>query len=725
MTVEVHPKAGAPRAAGSDAPRLPVVEWMADAFGTSYSATAVQARLPDGADLSDPHILMRAFEAIGLSSRLALRDPGGIDAIALPFVVWRRDGTLLIVQGFAKGGRVAQCVDPSRSNLVQDIAMKHLRKQVRPEIMLVTRDRDRAAGMRTPDTEIAAQETRRWFWGPVRANWGNWTQVLVAALLLNVMSLALPLFVMNVYDKVIPNLAYVTLWTLALGVGIALVLDLMMRIIRANVLENIGRRVDLKVAATLFRQAMNTPLLNRPGGAAGIASTIRDFEVVREFFASATFVAVIDVLFIGIFVAALFWVVGPIAIVPLLAVPVVLVLALAAQLPLGRSAGRAQEMATKRHVVLVEALGGVETIKSLNAEPVMQREWEAAVTASSQINGRTRFWSNVATNGTMLVQQGVSVLIIIWGVFLVSDGAITVGGLIAANILAGRVLAPLGMIAQTIFRAQYAFKSLAALNRFMALPVEQGTAVKSDARVREGAVRVEDVRFSYPDAPRPALDGLSLELRAGECVALLGRVGSGKTTTGKLLAGMIEPDSGSVLIDGIALPQYERAELRKGIGYLPQTPDLFTGTLRENLVIGQRHAGDEEIAQALYFAAMDEFMAEAPEGLDMFIGEQGKHLSGGQKQGIALARLLLRRPKTLFLDEPTNAMDQRMQGQIIARLEELNRSGVGLIICTHRQSLAAMADRLVVMDQGRAVLDGPRTDVLTKLRAMSAAKAAG
>ncbi|MCV3273981.1 type I secretion system permease/ATPase [Roseobacter sinensis] len=729
MTVEIHPKVGAAappepdRSTAADGALLPVVAWMAEAFGVTYSAEAVQARLPAGARATDPHHLMRALEAVGLSCRLVLRDPGSIDAIALPFVVWPKTGTPLIVQGLSKDRKTVQCVDAAQSTLVQDIPLRQLRRQLRAEIMLVTRSDSpaRRSGMHSD----ADADGGSWFWGPVRANWGNWMQVLTAALLLNVMSLALPLFVMNVYDRVIPNLAYVTLWTLAIGVGIALGLDLMMRIVRANVLESIGRRVDLKVAAALFRQAMNARLLDRPGGAAGIASTIRDFEVVREFFASATFVAVIDILFIGIFVAALFWVVGPIAIVPLLAVPVVLVIALAAQLPLGRSAGRAQEMATRRHVVLVEALGGVETIKSLNAEPAMQREWDAAVTASSQINGRTRFWSNVATNGTMLVQQAVSVLIIVWGVFLVAEGAITVGGLIAANILAGRVLAPLGMIAQTIFRAQYAFKSLAALNRFMALPVEQDTVVKSDARVTEGAVRLDRVSFTYPDAPRPALDGLSLAVGPGQCVALLGRVGSGKTTTGKLLAGLIEPDSGTVLIDGIALSQYDRAELRRGIGYLPQMPDLFTGTLRENLVIGERSASDQEIAQALYFAAMDEFIAEAPEGLDMFIGEQGKHLSGGQKQGVALARLLLRRPKTLFLDEPTNAMDQRMQGQIIRRLEELNRTGVGLIISTHRQSLAAMADRLVVLDQGRAVLDGPRTEVLAKLRAMGAAKAAG
>ncbi|WP_298971052.1 type I secretion system permease/ATPase [uncultured Roseobacter sp.] len=713
--------------AGSDAASGPLalIKWMAEAFDRPFSEAATRSRIPQDASLSDAHHLARALETIGLKSRVVLRDPVAVDAIALPFIAWRKSGDPIVIQGFGNKGKVAQIVDPVEGPLSQEITLRQLRKDIRPDLMLVTRSDDRAGAMLSPATAKESAQKPHWFWGAVRANWGNWAQVLVAALLLNLMSLALPLFVMNVYDKVIPNLAYVTLWTLAIGVGIALLLDLVMRTLRANILENIGRRVDLKVAATLFRQAMDTTLLNRPGGAAGIASTIRDFEVVREFFASATFVALIDLMFIGIFVAALFFIVGPIALVPLFAVPVVLVIAIAAQLPIGRSAGRAQQMATKRHVVLVEALSGIETIKSLNAEPLMQREWETAVAASSQINGRTKFWSNVATNGTMLVQQLVSVLIIVWGVFLVSDGVITIGGLIAANILAGRVLAPLGTIAQTIFRAQYAFKSLGALNRFMALPVEQGPAVKSDARVSAGAITVDAVTLSYPETQKPALDRLSFDVKPGDAVALLGRVGSGKTTTGKLLAGLIQPDSGSVLIDGIALTQYEPAELRRGIGYLPQSPELFTGTLRENLMIGNPSASDEDIARALYFAAMDEFLAEAPEGLDMFIGEQGRRLSGGQRQGVALARLLLRQPKTLFLDEPTNAMDQRMQTQIIARLEELNLTGTGLIVCTHRQSLAAMARRLIVMDQGRVALDGPRDDVLTKLRTMGAARAKG
>ncbi|WP_300034480.1 type I secretion system permease/ATPase [uncultured Roseobacter sp.] len=703
--------------------RFRVVHWLSAHFGCTFSETAVASRLPQGADPADPGLLARALEAVGLRCRLIRRDPARVDPVALPFVVFRTSGGPLIVTGLAGRGKNVTAVDPVAGGLVTEMKTSALRRMIRPDVLLVTPADDRAAGMLSPQAVSAAAPRGHWFWQPVRASWSGWLQVLLAAFLLNLLTLALPLFVMNVYDKVIPNLAYVTLWTLAAGVGIALAMDLVMRTIRANILENISRRVDLKVASALFRQAMQARLLGRPGGAAGIVSTIRDFEVVREFFASATFVAVIDLAFIGIFVAALYFIVGPIALVPLCAVPVVLVLALLAQLPLGRAAGRAQQMATKRHVVLVESLTGIETIKSLNAEPVMQREWEAAVTASSQVNGRTRFWSNVAANGTILVQQSVSVLIIVWGVFLVSEGQITIGGLIAANILAGRVLAPLGTIAQTIFRAQYAFRALGALNRFMSLPVEQQGAVRSDAAVSRGAISLHEVSLTYPEAQRPALSGFSLDMKPGECVALLGRVGSGKTTVGKVVSGLLKPEAGSVLVDGIALEQYEPAELRRSIGYLPQSPELFTGTLRENLVIGAPAATDAEIGRALYFAAMDEFVAAVPEGLDLFLGEQGSRLSGGQRQGIALARLLLRRPATLFLDEPTNAMDQRMQQQIVERLQELNRGGMGMLISTHRQSLAAMAGRLVVMDQGRAVMDGPPDDIMERLRAMGAAQA--
>ncbi|MEM6635190.1 MAG: type I secretion system permease/ATPase [Pseudomonadota bacterium] len=704
------------------APVLSVCAWLCDHHGQPFSAAGTLAALPEGGNANDPGILARALSALGLTSRLAARDLRRIDPATLPVVLFKRGGGHLILTSFG-AGRSATFIDLEQDGLERHVPLRMLRRMTDGQILLVTRAGAAASTRLSPETAAKTQSARHWFWSPVRANWGGWLQVLLAALCLNLLNLALPIFVMNVYDRVIPNLAFVTLWTLGIGVGIALALDLVLRMVRGGVLDRIGRRVDLKASSDLFAHAMAVRLLDRPGGAAGIAGHIRDFDVVREFFASATFVALIDLLFIGIFIAVLFTIVGPVAMVPLLAVPAVLVLAFMAQIPLGRAATQAQAMATKRHVVLVEALGGIETVKSVGAEPVMQREWENAVAASNRITGRTRAWSSLATNGTLLIQQSVSVFIILWGVYLVAAGQITIGGLIAANILAGRVLAPLSAISQTIFRAQYAFRSMRTLTDFMALPADRGTTVSSDAQVRAGAILVKNLRLRYAGVERPALDDVSLELEPGETVALVGRVGSGKSTLGKVLAGLLPVEEGQVLIDGIAVGQYDPAELRQGIGYLPQEADIFTGTLRENLSIGLPHASDDALMDALRVAGVDRLARDAPDGLGMFLGERGERLSGGQRQGVALARLLVRRPKCLFLDEPTNAMDQDMEARVTERLRAFAEdTGAGLILCTHRPSLAAIAQRMIVLDNGRKVLDGPREEVLSRLRDAAAVR---
>jgi ATP-binding cassette subfamily C protein LapB len=705
-------------------PGLAVVAWFADVLGQPYSQSAVLSRIPSNPDPSDRATLARALDAIGLRTRLVMRDIRRIDPIVLPCILFRKESGLpIILQKIDRTRRVAQILDLNSGAMEEEVRLSRLKRVTDGHVMLVSPDLSRSATMLSPDAQAKGKPGRHWFWTPFWANWTIWIQVIVAVFVINLLSVALPLFVMNVYDRVIPNLAYVTLWTLAIGVIIAMGLDLLLRILRNGLLETIGKRVDVKAAGSVFRQAMNVRLLDRPGGAAGITNNIRDFELVREFFGSSTFISLIDLMFIGIFIAVLFAIVGPLAFVPLVAVPVVLIMALLAQIPIGRTVEKAQQLATKRHVVLVESLFGIETVKSLNAEPVMQREWEKALGQSALISGRTRFWSNFAITGTMVVQQAVSVGIIVWGVFLVAQGRITIGGLIAANILAGRMLAPLGNIAQTLFRAQHAFKSMSALSSFMKLPVENPEVVQNALRVTRGEVEFRDVTFTYPGAQVPSVRNFSFKVAPGETVALLGRVGSGKTTLGKLCNGLLSPESGIILIDGQEIGQYDPAELREGVAYLTQETELFTGTIRENILIGRPNATEAQIHRALYFAAMDGFIAENPEGLNQFIGEKGNRLSGGQRQGLAIARLVLRNPRIAFMDEPTSAMDQQMEALITSRLAELAQEGMGLILCTHRQSLADIAQRVVVMDRGAKLLDGPRAEVAAKLREVSQAKA--
>ena len=707
----------APEPADQSDPTTPsdlvIVAWCAAHFGAPFSEIGVRSRLPAEADLNDPDMLGQAMAAVGLKSVQTHSSLAKVDPIVLPCIVFLTDGAPLLITKLDQRLGTVEWRDPAKSDGPETGRIGALSRRLKRGAMLIAPD-DGLEGM-DPDTS-AARAGGHWFWAPVKAHWGSWTQVLIASLMLNLLALALPLFIMNVYDKVIPNLSFVTLWTLALGVGLAVGGDLVLRTLRLSIVETLGQRIDLKVGSTIYRHALDLRLIERPGGAAGLAARIRDYETVRDFFASSTFVAFFDLLFIVIFLGVLYAIVGPLALLPTAAIPVVLIIALISRAAIGRTAEQAVRLSSDRQTVLMESLHGVETIKTLNAEPLMQRAWETAIAATARVTGRARFWANFATNTTIFLQQAVSVGIIVWGVFLIFDGTITIGALIAASILSSRAMAPLSAISQATFRLQYIVKSIRALNAVMDMNVERPPVLRSALAVKQASLELVDVTYTYPDVEVPALNAISLSISPGENVALLGRVGSGKTTLGKVISGLIQPQTGVVRIDGFGLNQYDRSELREGIGYLPQRCDLFTGTLRENLMMGALDADQQRIEAALYYSGLDEFVASNSAGLDMEIRENGSRLSGGQAQALALARVLLKSPKLLFLDEPTNAMDQEMERRVTARLKELNDGGTTLILCTHRQSLAAIAGRFVILDKGRKILDGTQEAVMERLQ---------
>ncbi len=694
---------------------IALIEWCCRHFSQPFSKAAVEQRLPENYEKLDWKILTSAFSSVGLKVDFSEASFDTINPMVFPCVFRNGENDPIVLTQIDKKNGQCQIVTFKDGIQPEMISIKSLESLLGKDVMYVAIDEDVLASRRDENADRPNLHQSHWFWKPIRQNWSSWAQIIVAALGINILALALPIFVMNVYDRVIPSLSFITLWTLAVGVALALVLDVILKLIRTSVLERAGRRIDLKVASSLFSHAMGVRLLDRRGGAATIASQIRDFEAVRDFFTSSSFVAVIDLFFIGIFVTVLWLIVGPIAVVPLLAVPIVIIIALIAQVPIGNSIERVQQLSAKKQLVLVETLLGIETVKSVNGERVMQREWENAIAASSLVTGKTKFWSNFAINSTMMIQQSVSVIIILWGVYLVAEGRITVGGLIAANLLAGRVLAPLGNISQTLVRAQQAFKSMRIISDYMKLPSERSDLVGSELTVRKGDVSFKGVNLTYPESQVPALAEFSLSIKQGDSLGILGRVGSGKTTFGKLLSGLIQPDEGIILIDGHEIGQYEIAELREGIGYLPQDPEMFTGTILENILLGKPDASEEDINRALYYSGMDYFIAENPEGLKQFVGEKGNRLSGGQRQSISIARLLIRNPKVLFLDEPTNSMDHSTEAVVTSRLQELNKQGVTLIIATHRHSLTVILDKLLVMDKGKMMMGGPRAEVLKEL----------
>ncbi len=564
----------------------------------------------------------------------------------------------------------------------------------------------------------AGRNSPAWFTKALSSGWTTWLQILLTAFLVNLLGLALPLFTMNVYDRVIPNMAFPTLWALAIGVFLALLIDSALRQFRAILLDSTGRRIDLRVSADIFEHAMATSLGAQKASSGAVASQIREFDAVREFFTSSSIIAITDLLFIALSLWVLWLLAGEIAFIPLLAVPLVIGVTLLLQIPLSRFSRITQNHASRRHSVLVESLVGIESIKAANAEGVVQRKWEDALAATARANSSSRKWSSFALYFTSVVQQAVSILIIVWGVVLIYQGNLSIGALIAASLLSSRILSPLGNIAMTLARGQQAISALRGIGSLMQLPRDGPAGRFAGPTVLSACVEFRKVTFNYPGQQRAALSNISFKISAGERVGIIGKVGSGKTTIGRLLAGLYTASQGTVLVSDADTRAFDPAELRAGVGFVSQDPELFTGTLRDNIVMGRPGASQEAVNAVVKEAGLAELIASHPSGMLMEIGERGKSLSGGQRQAVAIARILLRDTKILFLDEPSSALDSVSELSLVKQLTNWSEApGRTLIICSHRSAMLNAADRLLVINDGALIADGPKADVLDKLGA--------
>ena len=698
-------------------PLLACLEYVAKSFRQPFSRSGALIGLPLRDGRLSVDLLSRAATRMGLSARVVKRKASRAPAIVVPFIVLLEKGDAAVVIEKDATRKSMKIVLPANSDEVREVSYDWLAKHTTGFLIYIS-----VAGAGVPEATAPKAEASKghWFWSTVLQYWPSWLQIVIAALLVNLLGLATPLFVMTVYDRVIPNLAIPTLWALAAGVAIALVLDFVLKFVRAIVLDSTGRRIDMKVAANLFEHALAIKMKDRQSTAGATASQIREFETVRDFFTSSSIIAMTDLVFIGIFIFVMWLIVGPIAYVPLLAVPVVLLASVLIQIPLSRSVVHTQLQTSRRQSILVESLIGIESIKAASGEGVMQRKWEDAIAATARANSTTRLWSSLALYFTGTVQQGVGVVVIVWGVFLVAAGDITVGGLIASNILAGRVLAPLGNIAMTITRAQQAFAAMRQLGAFMSLESERRDKVATGKLVPSGKVEFRDVSFTYDGAPTPALSNISIKIVPGERVGIIGRVGSGKTTLGKLMTGFYDADQGSILVGDVDTRAYEISDLRQAVCLVPQEPDLFSGTLRENILLANPTASEEEISAVTRISGVDHFAAVHPLGLAMPIGERGRGLSGGQRQAVALARMLLKDTcKVLFLDEPSSAMDTASENHLVNELDTWLGRDRTLVVCTHRGSFLNLVDRLVIVENGKIVADGPKKKVLADLQKRS------
>ena len=522
---------------------------------------------------------------------------------------------------------------------------------------------------------------------------------------------------MNVYDRILPNEAISTLWVLAIGVGMAILFDLLLKTARAALIDHAGRKADLRISYLLFEKVLNTSLAARPQSTGEYANRVTQYEFVREFFTSNTISVFIDTAFVVVFLLVIYAIAGWLAIIPAIAFIISIVVGLVAQRRIGKYVAASMNEASQRQSLLVESISTVETIKSLQAEPYLLRKWREHSKNAANTSEQIKRLSAATANIMQFVQQLVTVALVVAGAYAFSEGQVSTGAIIASVMLAGRAVAPLGQIAITLSRFRQAMLSLKMLNSIMEQPEDRPDTVGFVNRpIRSGAMTFKNVGFVYPGSETEVLSGLNFSVKPGERIGVIGRIGSGKTTLGRLIGRLFLPTSGELLIDGIDVRQYHPSEVRAAVGIVAQAGDLFSGTVKENLLMARPDATDEEIIDAAKAAGVDEFVSRHPRGYDMNVGERGTNLSGGQRQMVAIARLLLTKPKIVFMDEPSGSMDLASERQLIKQLKQAFDETTTLIISTHRYSMLEIVERLVVVEQGRIVADGPKEQVIRALQ---------
>lgn len=721
---EVFATAAAKEAAAGTTISDPLVDcllYLASHHGRAVSRDALVAGLPLVNGRLTAALVERAGQRAGLDIKPEKRRLEQIPALVLPALLVMKDGSALIMTGVSQNGSIIDCIEPGEVSSTKSRSAASL-ADIYSGYMFLARPEPIA------DERTAASgdlPTNHWFWSVVRRFGSNYGHVALAAFLVNMLALAAPLFTMNVYDRVVPNGAIPSLIALAIGLGLAIVFDFVIRMVRSRIVDLTGKKIDVVLASNIFEHVLSIKMANRPTSVGILANQMRDFDSVRDFFTSGTVVAATDLFFAFIFIGILFIIAGPLAWIPLLMLPIVVATGIILQKPLDRAMKRLQAESSARHGVLVESLSGIETVRAAGAESRMQTVWERSVAATARSGEDVHFWSTLALTISNSAQQITSMLLVVIGVFLILDGKITMGALIAANMLSGRVLAPIASIASVITRATQTLSALRAIDRLMQLERERPPGRSYVSRkIQHGAIAFNNVSFRYPNSKQDALSNVSFKINEGERVAIVGRVGSGKTTVGRLLSGFYDPTEGSVAVDGIDARQYDPADLRAGIGFVMQDTDLFFGKLRDNIALGKPAASDEEVIEVARLAGVENFVAAHPLGYDMPIAEGGRSLSGGQKQAIGLARALIRRPRIIFMDEPTAHFDVRTETEFLERLKNIARSEMTIVVSTHRPSLLSLVTRILVFEQGKLVADGPREAILANLQAGAQRQAA-
>jgi ATP-binding cassette subfamily C protein LapB len=688
---------------------LDAVVFIAGYLGVPLDRDALTPGLPLHEGRLTATALDECLARAGLSASDLPKPPAAVRAAMLPALVLGEGGAALVV--VHRDGDRFECHLPgiagtrwmSAAELAQEVPESRW-LAVRPALFF-----DRRSLL------YALPQPQRWFWDVFGRNRWIFHWALLGTLALNIFGALLPFFSMAVYDRVVPNNALDSLWVLGIAAVLLLLFELGTKAIRGYLVESAARRMDVALSSAIFSHCLKLRAASRPASGGVLANVVKDFESVREFFASGTLALLGDVPFVLLFLVMIGLIGGWLVLVPIAAIPLLLGISAVLRGPLARRVATSAQANAQRTAHLFETMNGLDTVKALGAEAYSRRKWEQLTLAIAHDNLHTRELVAHANHASASLLALTNIVLVVVGAILIGEQHLTMGQLIGCTMLNARALAPVGQIASLLVRWQQTKLAFGAIDQVMRAPTDEAAA-SLQAPPLKGRIEFRDVGFSYPDTP-PLLDKLNLQIRPGEKVAFIGRLGSGKSTLLKLLLNLYSPQTGSVLVDELVNTQLDPLSLRRQIGYVPQDVTLFHGTIRENIELGRsvhgQQAGDAALLQAVRSACLDDTLAQLPKGLATEVGERGDRLSGGQRQQVAIARALLPQPPLLLLDEPSSMMDPATEQRLIARLRELKDTTVLLV--THRMAMLPLVDRLVVFDRGRVVADGPRDDVLKAL----------
>lgn len=680
--------------------------------GFARSEESLKSGLPYEGQVIGPELFCEAARNAGLHAKTVKKAKlDGLSPSVLPCVVFLDKASPVLV--LEKNGNALKFYDPAH-----DEVMEHKISSVQDRYTgYAILAYPKASLDHSAQSHASIKSSGHWFWGLVRENKRTYQMVIVASLFINLFALVSPLFVMNVYDRVIPNEAIDTGWALGIGALVAFIFDFIFRNLRGYLIDFSGRRIDVSAAKKIYGHVLNMKLSDRPPSSGAFANMLRDFDAVREFFTSATITALVDLPFSLLFLFFVYQLGGGIAFILLALVVIVMVIGMVIQVRLKSLVGMATKTAESKHGVLVETIHGLEVIKASGADGRFRSRYGRSVEENAIFAQKSRFLSSLGVNIATFFQQIASVLIILMGMYLVKEGDLSTGGLIACVILGGRAIAPIGQVANLMTRYHQAGGALKTLNLIMSQEVERPEGKSFLHRPSlDGAIKFDGVSFSYPATNIQVLDKVSFTIEPGEKIGIIGKIGSGKSTIAKLMAGLYTAESGQILFDNTDSRQIDPADLRKNMAYIPQNVVLFRGSVRENITAGYPDASEEDILKAAELAGVHEFIARHPMGYDAPVGENGDGLSGGQKQAVALARALIKTPNMIICDEPTNAMDVQAENVFCNSMNDVVK-GKTFILITHKNSMLHMLDRLILVHGGKILMDGPRDEVLKALDA--------